>query len=166
MKISNITFLLSLYIRCSRHGVLSWSKEYATSQSSMPRLMATCILMGQQHVTSFSSVALWWTVNIKTMSIAVFLFPVQDKPTSKLGRVTYTDWGFLVSHRENARGTSIRIVYYSTPRPFTPTSITISVDQSPSERYSHSGAQDMARLVSNLKMLCSVPRILFQSGPF
>jgi len=34
------------------------------------------------------------------MSIAVFLFPVQDKPTSKLGRVTYTDWGFLFPIRK------------------------------------------------------------------
>jgi len=40
-------------------------------------------------------VILQWTTNIKTMSIAVLwltlLFPVQDKPTSKHGRVTYTE---------------------------------------------------------------------------
>lgn len=89
------------------------------------------------------------------MSIAVLwftlLFPVQDKPTSNPGRATCTDWGFFGFLKKNAS-----IVYFSTPRPVTPTSITISVDQSPSERYSHSAAQDMTRLVCNLKMQCSV----------
>lgn len=168
----NVKYHVSLEATYSLQSArrLSWSKEFATSQNCMRRPLTTCILMGQQHVT-FCSVALKWTTHITTMSIALsgsryccYLFRINQLRTPA-GPPTPTE-DFLVFHQENAS-----VVYYSTPRPVTPKSITISVDRSSSERYSHSAAHDMARLVWSLKMHCSVQepplnRILCQSGPF